>query len=200
MKHCATVNGRFPKACRVLFKTRKKTYWCCHGDESLQRITTARWTRWIKCWVRSRSGACRALVQQLVVKDTVERMWILVSTRSQTRGRVCRSLVAGRCETCCNTSRDTANRHANTSELSLSEQYNLHVWLRSVAIRCIGQNGRGVCYERSEIANGRSRCAGTAAVDSSGKVFGWLREVAMNYPYQDNPSQMDFNNTIVNDS
>ena len=43
----------------------------------------------------------------------------------------------------------------------------------SVAIHCIGQNDRGVCHERCEIANGESRCLGTAVVVTSGEVLGW---------------------------
>ena len=43
------------------------------------------------------------------------------------------------------------------------------------------KDGRGVCHERSEIANGESRRAGTAVVGHR----------LVNYPYQDKPSQTD---------
>ena len=58
-------------------------------------------------------------------------------------------------ESCCNPfTRDTGKGQANTlSGLCVTEKKNLHVWLRSVAIHCTGQNGRGVCYERGEIVN-----------------------------------------------
>ena len=54
--------------------------------------------------------------------------------------------------------RDTGKGQAHTlSELSVTERAgNLHVWVRSVAIHCTGQNGCGVCYERSEITNSES--------------------------------------------
>ena len=40
-------------------------------------------------------------------------------------------------------------------------------------MHCIGQDGRGVYLENSEIPNGEGRCAGTAVVEASGKVLGW---------------------------
>ena len=68
-KQCATATGKFSHACRELHTMIKKTRWCCFTVTiSLQRATTAHWTSWIKCWVHSRSSACRALVQQLVVR------------------------------------------------------------------------------------------------------------------------------------
>ena len=63
---------------------------------------------WMKCWEHSRSSACRAWVQQLVVRvcfsaqdDTMERIWILAPTRSKTRGCIDCDFAAGRRKTCC---------------------------------------------------------------------------------------------------
>ena len=61
-------HGKFSQACRLLHTIGKKTHWCCFTETmSWQKVTTAHWTKWMKCWVRSRSSACRALVLQLVV-------------------------------------------------------------------------------------------------------------------------------------
>ena len=53
--------------------------------------------------------------------------------------------------------RDTKKGQANTlSELSVTEKAIYMSGLQSVATHCTGQNGRGVCYERGEIANSAS--------------------------------------------
>ena len=57
----------------------------------------------------------------------MERIWILVSTKSQTPGRVGRDFVVGRCESCCNTfqpfTRDIGKCQANNlCELTLIEK------------------------------------------------------------------------------
>ena len=123
----------------------------------------------MKCWEHLRSSACRASVQQLVMKGCFctepERIWILVSTRSQTRGCIDHDLVTGRRETCC----DAIN---TLGELSVTEQaiyMSGSGLLQYIAL----ENGCGVCYERGEITNSESSCAGIAVVETCGKVFGW---------------------------
>ena len=74
---------------------------------------------------------------------------------------------------------NTAQAQADTlCELSETEKA-IYMSLRSVAIHCTGQNGRDVCHERSEIANGESRFAGTAVVETSGKVLEWSSRVCL---------------------
>ena len=108
-------------------------------------------------------------------KDPMERIWIFVSTRSQTRGCIDHNLVTGRRETCRYAIQTGywkgTSKHVERVERDWAG--NLHVSVKSVAIHCTGQNGCGVCYERGEITNNKSWCAGIAVVETCGKLPGW---------------------------
>ena len=119
----------------------------------------------MKCWEHSRSSACRALVQQPVVNGVFLHRRIrwnesgfsyrpdpkhvdaLITTLSLEDARLVSTPFT----------RDTGKGQANTlSELSATGQGNLHVLLSFVATHCTGQNGRGVCDEKSVITNSES--------------------------------------------
>ena len=85
VKFDATVTGKISKSCRVCAHNEKEdSLVLFHGDDFLAESRDTSLDKLDECWMHSRSDACHAFVQQLVVRvllqnDTVERIWILVS-------------------------------------------------------------------------------------------------------------------------
>ena len=83
----------------------------------------------------------------------MERIWILVTTRSQTRALIVSLSLEDARPVATPFTRDTGKGQANTlSELSVTEKAIYMSGSGLLQYVCTGQNGRGVCYERSEIA------------------------------------------------